>query len=79
MTPNELREARCKLGLSAAGLARALEMGTNGGRTVRHWERGDYAPSGPAQVAIRLMLAQARSAARDALAAVPVHAKMEKV
>jgi putative transcriptional regulator len=56
MTPTELREARRKLGLSTAGLAKALQMGQHGARTVRHWERGDYAPSGPAIVAIKLML-----------------------
>ncbi len=55
MTPDELRAARAQLGLSTAGLARALEMGAHGDRTVRHWERGDYEPSGPARVAIRLM------------------------
>jgi len=56
MTPSDLRAARAQLDLSTAGLARALKMGAHGERTVRHWERGDYAPSGPAQVAIRLML-----------------------
>jgi DNA-binding transcriptional regulator YiaG len=55
MAPTELREARQKLGLSAAGLAKALRLGANGGRTVRRWEAGGPIP-GPAQVAIELML-----------------------
>lgn len=59
MTPEELREARRKLGLSAAGLARLLRLGANGGRTVRRWEAGDSQIPGPAQVAIELLLGRA--------------------
>ena len=56
MTPTELKEARRKLGLSAAGLARMLRLGSHGGRTVRRWEAGENAIPGPAQVAIEMML-----------------------
>jgi DNA-binding transcriptional regulator YiaG len=56
MTPAELKDARRKLGLSTAGLARALRLGAQGARTVRRWESGDSGIPGPAQVAIEYML-----------------------
>jgi DNA-binding transcriptional regulator YiaG len=56
MTPDELREARRKLGFSCAALAKALRLGAQGARTVRRWEAGDSQISGPAQVAIEMML-----------------------
>ena len=56
MTPAELKSARKALGLSARGLAEALNLGTHGGRTVRRWESGETPISGPAQVAIKYML-----------------------
>lgn len=56
MTPDEIRAARKRLSLSANGLAEALRLGKGGGRTVRRWEAGDCPISGPAQVAIELML-----------------------
>jgi DNA-binding transcriptional regulator YiaG len=37
-------------------LAEALRLGANGARTVRRWEAGDIAVTGPAAVAIELML-----------------------
>lgn len=52
----EIRSARARLGLSTAGLAKALRLGKDGGRTVRRWEAGDTPISGTAQVAIELML-----------------------
>jgi len=55
-TPEDLRAARSRLGLSAAGLAAALRLGANGGRTVRRWESGQIAFSGPVAVAIEAML-----------------------
>jgi DNA-binding transcriptional regulator YiaG len=55
MTPDELREARRKLGLSTAGLAKVLRLGSGGARTVRRWESGDSGIPGPAQVAIEFM------------------------
>jgi DNA-binding transcriptional regulator YiaG len=56
MTPDELRKARKRLGLSQAGLAEALCMGANGGRTVRRWELGEIPVTGPASVAVQLLL-----------------------
>jgi transcriptional regulator with XRE-family HTH domain len=44
MTPKQLKAARKKLRLSAAGLANAIGMqGRWVDRTVRAWERGEYA------------------------------------
>lgn len=39
MTPQELKDARHALGLSAEGFARLVRV--QSGRTVRRWERGD--------------------------------------
>ena len=58
MTPFEIKAARNTLGLSANGLAEALRLGKGGGRTVRRWEAGDTPISGPASVAIEMMLAK---------------------
>lgn len=55
MTPDELKQARRKLGLSTQKLAFALNMGKDGGRTVRRWERGDNQIPGPVEVAVRYM------------------------
>lgn len=57
MTADELREVRQKLGLSTAGLAKALRLGKAGARTVRRWESGDSQIPGPAEVAMEFMLA----------------------
>lgn len=56
MTPAELTAARKRLGLTQSGLAEALRLGPNGERTIRRWERGDIPVTGPASVAIELML-----------------------
>lgn len=56
MTPAEFKSARRALGFSQKVLARALLMGANGDRTIRRWERGDMPISGPAQVAVGLMV-----------------------
>ncbi len=58
MTPAEVRTAREALGLTANGMAEALRLGRNGGRTVRRWESGQTPISGPAQVAIEMMIAR---------------------
>lgn len=73
MTTDQLREARQKLGLSTAGLARALRLGKAGARTVRRWESGENHIPGPAQVAIEMMLERlpASSAATGGLVASP--------
>jgi DNA-binding transcriptional regulator YiaG len=51
-----LRDARQRLGLSADSLANKLRLGSTGGRTVRRWEAGEVPISGPAQVAIELLI-----------------------
>ncbi len=56
MTPAEVRAHRTALGLSARGLAEALRLGKDGGRTVRRWESGEVAITGPASVALELMV-----------------------
>lgn len=70
MTSDEIKTARKNLGLSATGLAEALRLGKDGGRTVRRWEAGAAPISGPASVAIELMLSQsgALAALNNALA-----------
>lgn len=55
MTPDRIREIRAFLGLSQNGLAEALRLGPNGGRTIRRWEGGQVPISGPASVAMELM------------------------
>lgn len=55
MTPDRVREIRINLGLSQNGLAEALRLGTNGGRTIRRWESGQVPITGPASVALELM------------------------
>lgn len=62
MNANEVKAARHELGLTQAQLAAALELaGDSGARTVRNWEQGRIAITGPARVAIRLMLAIRRA------------------
>lgn len=58
MTPAEVKAARYALGLTQSGLAEALRMGENGKRQVRRWEQGETPVSGPASVAIEMMLNQ---------------------
>jgi DNA-binding transcriptional regulator YiaG len=57
MSPAEIKEARLKLGLTQAQLAAALNLSEPYGKdVVRSWESGRRPISGPAQVAITLML-----------------------
>lgn len=57
MRPEEVKAARLELGLTQAQLAAALGLNTTYGKdTVRSWESGRRPISGPAQVAITLML-----------------------
>lgn len=59
MTPADLLAARQRLGLSAADLGRALEMGgRDPGRFVRDWEKGAHPIPGPVGVAVRLLVAE---------------------
>ena len=59
MTPAEVKAARLALGMTQAQLADALRLAGDGKRTVRHWEteNGKHGISGPASVALELMLA----------------------
>lgn len=57
MTGKQLKAARKRLGLSARGLADALEMpGRWADRTVRRWESGELDVPGPVVVAVRGLL-----------------------
>jgi DNA-binding transcriptional regulator YiaG len=57
VTPADIKEARLKLGLTQAQLAAALNLSEPYGKdVVRSWESGRRPISGPAQVAITLML-----------------------
>lgn len=56
MTPEDFKEARRKLGLSASQMGRAIGLRGDPGRTVRRYEAGDIEISGPVQVAIRYIL-----------------------
>ena len=55
MTPAEILAARKALGLSQRGLAEALRL-TNGDRTVRNWESGRVAITGPASLALEALV-----------------------
>ena len=60
MTPAEVKAARLAMNMTQAQLAAALELSSDSGRrTVRHWETdgGKFQITGPARVAIRLLLA----------------------
>lgn len=60
MTPSDVKAARKRLGYSARELAEALNLGVHGGRTVRRWESGETPITGPAKVAIQLMLERSK-------------------
>lgn len=56
VTPDEIKDARKRLGLSQSGLAEVLRLGSNGERTIRRWEQGEVPVTGPATVAIECLL-----------------------
>jgi DNA-binding transcriptional regulator YiaG len=56
MTGPEVTAARQALGLTVTGMAKALGLGPHGRRTVRRWESGETPITGPAKVAITLLL-----------------------
>lgn len=57
MSGDDLKAARQRLGLTQQGMADALLLtGPYGKDTVRAWEKGRRPISGPAQVAIELMV-----------------------
>lgn len=58
LQPEEIREARIRLGLTLRGMAEILLLsGANGNDRVMDWEEGRLPISGPASQAIRLWLA----------------------
>ena len=61
MTPADVKSIRLALGMTQAQLAAALELASDGRRTIRHWETegGKFRITGPARVALRMMAAQA--------------------
>lgn len=68
MTPDELRDARARLGsmwglgrpLRMAEMGRALRLsGRDPGASIRDYERGTTKISGPVSVAVEMMLAGA--------------------
>lgn len=54
MTPHEFKAARLALGLNQRQMAEALRVG--GEAVIRSWESGRRPISGPAQVAVEIML-----------------------
>lgn len=56
MTPEQVRSHRQALGMTQADLAAVLRMGSEGRRTVRRWESGQQSITGPASVALELMV-----------------------
>jgi DNA-binding transcriptional regulator YiaG len=58
LQPEEIREARIRLGLTLRGMAEVLLLsGANGNRRVMDWEEGKLPVSGPVSQCIRLWLA----------------------
>lgn len=53
MTPAELLAIRTRYGLSQTEMARILRVSDL--RTVRRWEKGERAISGPASIVLELM------------------------
>lgn len=53
MTPDDFIRIRKQLGLSQAGLARLL--GIKEDRTIRRWEAGEIAITGPAALCMRFL------------------------
>ena len=62
MTPTEILAARKALGLSQTALAGALRL-TNGERTIRNWESGRVAITGPASLALEALVSGWESSA----------------
>ena len=58
MTPDDLRAMRRQCGLSQQALADLLQLGACGGRTIREWESGRAAISGPVAIAVKSVLKQ---------------------
>lgn len=56
MSPDQIKDARRRLGMSTSELAQILRLGESGSVTVRRWESGSRAPAGPTTVAIQALL-----------------------
>jgi DNA-binding transcriptional regulator YiaG len=56
MTAEQVRHLRQCLGFTQADLAAVLRMGSEGRRTVRRWESGQQSITGPASVALELLV-----------------------
>lgn len=52
MAPQEIKAARKALKLTQREFATVFRVGLG---TIRHWERGDRTPEGPAQVLLRVI------------------------
>ena len=62
MEPSDLRLLRRAAGLSQQALADLMNLGAGGGRTVRRWEAGEVAISGPVAIAVKSVLEQRQAA-----------------
>lgn len=57
VTPNQFKEARCKLGFTQLEMGVALRLTGDQARTVRRWEAGEREISGPVSLAVEYLLA----------------------
>ena len=62
MEPDELKALRLEARLSQQALADLMGLGAGGGRTVRRWEAGEVAISGPVAIAVKSVLEQRQAA-----------------
>lgn len=56
MSPKETAALRQKLGMTQQEMSAALLLGKGGDRTVRRWESGERAVSGPTIIAMLALL-----------------------
>lgn len=57
MTPEALKSARIRLGMTQAQLAKALRLAPRSGAdTVRKWENGSRSITGPVSLAVEYLL-----------------------
>lgn len=55
MTPATIKQIRKQAGLSQSGLARLLRIADQ--RSIRRWEAGEVAVSGPASILLEMLAA----------------------
>lgn len=58
LTPLDVKNIRAKTGLSQSEFAAAFGISVS---TLRHWERGDRSPQGPARVLLKLVAQNPRA------------------